>query len=189
MSRRSLPALVATRNIKLAMLLGTAATLAIAGCSSPKPTPTQSPTPTKSPTATATATSAVSTYKVNPGGKLVVVGFATQYLTSGGGIMRINSNGGSGSGRLAAGINIVATSTTPGSPSGWELNLVTNAAGVVVSGSLVSPGVQYKVISESGKINFLTTENGILIEIKIPIKVQNGTEAPTTMTGQITGAK
>ncbi len=186
MSRRLLPALVATRNIKLAMLLGTAATLAIVGCSSPKPTPTPTPTPTKSPTAT--ATSAVSTYKVNPGGKVVVVGFATQYLTSGG-VMRINSNGGSGSGVLAAGINIVATSTAPGAPSGWVLNLVTNAAGVVVSGSLVSPGVQYKVISESGKINFQRSENGILIWITAPVKVQNGTEAPTTMTGQITGAK
>ncbi len=166
-------------------LVSAAGLAALVGCSSsssPSPTPTQS---SASPTS---GSSTITTYKLYSGGTATVAGDPTQYTTSGG-VMTVDSATGSGTGVLAATINVAAISNTPNQPSGWELRLVTNGEGVVQSGSLISPGSQYKVAQPSGKINFLTTDSGTTLTTTTPIKVQRGSETPTTLTMNILGTK
>ncbi len=166
-------------------LVSAAGLAALAGCS---PSSSPSPTPTQSSASPTNNSSTITTYKLYSGGTATVAGDATQYTTSGG-AMTVDSATGSGTGVLAATINVAAISNTPNQPSGWELRLVTNGEGVVQSGSLISPGSQYKVSQPSGKINFLTTGSGTTLTTTTPIKVQRGTETPTTLTVNIPGTK
>lgn len=161
----------------------------LAACSNATTNPSVSPSasPT-SPSASPSASAEVASYKVTAGGSVTVAGDPTQWTTSGG-KMRINPNGGVGTGALAAGIEIDAVSTTPDAPSGWTLKLVTDEAGRVVSGSLVSPESEYTVAKKSGKINFLTTMNGTTVVTESPIRVVRGSGPQTTMNVNVSGTK
>jgi len=71
----------------------------------------------------------------------------------------------------------------------FNIKLMTNASGAVTSGSVVSPGSEFKVIGKTGKINFLTTGKGTTLVTVSPIPVQSGSAAPTVMTLNLTGNK
>ena len=64
----------------------------------------------------------------------------------------------------------------------------TDAKGNVLSGSLTSPGVSYKVTGSGGRINYLTVQGGTTLVTEAAIPVQNGTAAPTTMALSVIGA-
>ncbi|MGA9148824.1 MAG: hypothetical protein WBZ04_14790 [Candidatus Nanopelagicales bacterium] len=175
------------------VVLGAAGALVLTGCSSnadsnPSQSATPTPTPTQtsaspSPTPTQTKTSGVSTYTVKSGSFAKIAGQGAGTWTATGGKMVITP---SGSGVLAGAIEVAAKG---GATKGdWILNLKTDGKGNVLSGSLTSPGVSFKVTGKGGKINYLTVQGGTTLVTESPIPVQNGTAAPTTMTLSVVGA-
>ena len=101
--------------------------------------------------------------------------------------MVVNKNGGSGTGVLAAAID-VASSCCAAYSSPWTLRLVTNGDGVVQSGSLNGAAGKY-VLGKGGKINFLTTGSTTTLVTDTPIPAMRGTETPTTIKINITGKR
>lgn len=189
-----------TRSLGVSVGIGAAAVLALAGCSSnsdstPSSSPTQSSSsasPTASPThtspthtATPTATpSNVSKYTVKSGSYANVKGKGAGKYSASGGSMVVTPNG---KGALAGKVVVNAKGTS--GQADWLLTLDVDAKGNVTSGSLQSPGFDYKVTGSGGQINYLTTGSGTTLTTTKPIPVQNGTAAPTTMTLNINGAK
>lgn len=173
------------------VVLGAAGALVLTGCSSnadSNPSQSATPTPTQtsaspSPTPTQTKTSGVSTYTVKSGSYAKIAGQGAGTWPATGGKMVITP---SGSGVLAGAIEVAAKG---GATKGdWILNLKTDGKGNVLSGSLTSPGVSFKVTGSGGRINYLTVQGGTTLVTEAAIPVQNGTAAPTTMSLSIIGA-
>ena len=133
---------------------GAAATgaLILTGCSgNSNSNPSQSASPTQSsssasPSKSATPTSDTHKYTVKSGSFVKVTGLSSGSFTASGGSMVISPNG---SGLLAGDIEVAAKGAA-GKPD-WILQLKANGDGNVVSGSLTSPGVMYKVTGSGGK--------------------------------------
>lgn len=179
-----------SRPLMVALAIGAAGALALTGCSGNSTSnPSQSATPTQSsssasPSGSPTSTSNVPKYTVKSGSYVKVAGLSSGPSTANGGTMNISPNG---SGLLAGDIEVAAKGTA-GKPD-WILQLKANGNGNVVSGSLTSPGIMYKVTGSGGKINYLTTTTGTTVVTVTAIPVQQGTDTPTTMTLSITGTK
>lgn len=173
------------------VVLGAAGVLALTGCSSnadSNPSQSATPTPTQtsaspSPTASPTKTSSATTYTVKTGSFAKIAGQGGGTWPATGGKMVVTP---SGSGALAGLIEVAAKGGA--SKGDWILNLKTDAKGNVLSGSLTSPGVSYKVTGAGGRINYLTVQGGTTLVTEASIPVQNGTAAPTTMTLSVIGA-
>ncbi|MEI8083337.1 MAG: hypothetical protein WCI74_15985 [Actinomycetes bacterium] len=192
--------------ITLAVAVGAAGLLAVAGCSSSSSEPSASPsastsavspsaTPTPTtPTATPTHTTAtptpthttkkptptptkapITTYKIK-GGTVTVSGSGSPKYVAEGGTIVVDPNNGSGTGTLAASIN-VASSCCAQFPSPWTMHLVTDANGVVISGTLQGDGSKY-VLGKGGKINWLTFNGGTTLVTTTRIPAMRGTETP-----------
>ncbi len=105
--------------------------------------------------------------------------------------MIVDTAKGSGTGFGAASINVEVGFGPQNAPSSWVLHLVTNGNGQVESGSLFGPATDsataYKVTEPSGKIAFVTNGSSMTLTTESPIKVQRGTETPTTLTVNIPG--
>ncbi len=158
--------------------------VALAGCSS-SPTPT--PTTTNSSASASPTSSTITIYKVS-GATATVAGTK---LPASSGKMIVDTAKGSGTGFGAASINVEVGSGPQNAPSSWVLHLVTNGNGQVESGSLLGPATDgataYKVTEPSGKIAFVTNGSSMTLTTETPIKVQRGTETPTTLTVNIPG--
>lgn len=169
--------------------LAVVGTLAFTGCSSQgssassssaAPTQSESAKPTESTSASPSASE--STYgsegTLQAGDAVQIQGGAT-YSATGGKVSLKSPDGKSGTLEVAA--------TGGGNDTGdWMLSLVINDQGQVQSGTLVSPDSEYKVTEPSGVIEPRAVEGQNTLVTTTPIKVQRGTETPTTMSLTIT---
>ncbi len=162
--------------------------LVLAGCSSssdtapstspsisPSVSPTEtSPAPTPTPTHS-TASPSASAYgtngKLKSGTAAIITGGSAYAATSG--VVNVKESSGTKS--------IAVAGKSKGSTGDWILDIKVDSSGVVTSGTLTSPNSEYKVYAKSGKLNFLSTSNQTTIVTTTPIKVQRGTQTPTTM--------
>ncbi|NQU36217.1 MAG: hypothetical protein HQ526_01305 [Actinobacteria bacterium] len=181
-----------TRSAGTVLGIAAVAALGLAGCSSSDDaTPSESPTPTSaSPTATSaspstspTTPSGATKYALSAGGTAKIAGQGSPTYKSTGGEMTFKQT----DGVLGGTIEVFAKGNAQ--TGDFDIKLVTNASGAVTSGSLTSPGTEYKVTGKSGKINFLTTDKGTTLVTVSAIPVQAGTQTPTTMTLNLTGNK
>lgn len=167
--------------------------LALAGCSSSSSSSTSSsaaptesksesksaaPTESKSASPSASQSSFGSKGTLQAGDIVQIQGGST-YSATGGTVVLQSSDGKAGTLEVAA--------TGGGNDTGdWMLKLVVNDAGQVQSGTLVSPDSEYKVTEPSGVIEPRAVQGQNTLVTTTPIKVQRGTETPTTMTLSIT---
>lgn len=144
--------------------------------SSAAPTESKSASPSASPSASESSFGSKGT--LQSGNAIEIQGGST-YSATGGTVTLQSSDGKAGTLEVAA--------TGGGKDTGdWMLNLVVNDKGQVQSGTLVSPDSEYKVTEPSGVIEPRAVQGQNTLVTTTPIKVQRGTETPTTMTLSIT---
>lgn len=165
-----------------AALTGCSSSGSSASSSSAAPTQSQSespkPTESKSASPSASESSFGSEGTLQSGEAVQIQGGAT-YSATGGKVILKSADGKSGTLEVAA--------TGGGKDTGdWMLSLVINEKGQVQSGTLVSPDSEYKVTEPSGVIEPRAVQGQNTLVTTTPIKVQRGTETPTTMTLSIT---
>lgn len=162
--------------------------LALTGCSSGGSSSSSSsaaptsesakPTESKSASPSASESSFGSEGTLQAGDAVQIQGGST-YSATGGTVALKSPDGKSGTLEVAA--------TGGGKDTGdWMLSLVINDQGQVQSGTLTSPDSEYKVTEPSGMIEPRAVQGQNTLVTTTPIKVQRGTETPTTMTLSIT---
>ena len=97
--------------------------------------------------------------------------------------MAFNPNNGSGTGTLAGSID-VASSCCAQFASPWNLHLITDANGVVVSGTLQGEGHKF-LLGKGGKINFLTFNGGTTLVTSVRIPAQEKLYTPVKIAIEI----
>lgn len=136
------------------------------------------PTESKSASPSASESQFGSKGTLQPGDAIQIQGGAT-YSATGGEVTLQSADGKTGTLEVAA--------TGGGKDTGdWMLKLEIDNNGGVTGGTLVSPDSEYKVTEPSGVIEPRAVEGQNTLVTTTPIKVQRGTETPTTMTITIT---
>ncbi len=174
-----------------AAALAVVGSLALTGCSgggssasstsaAPTESKSESPKPTESKSASPSASeSSFGSEGTLQAGDAVQIQGGSTYSATGGKVTLKSSDGKAGTLEVAA--------TGGGNDTGdWMLSLVVNDQGQVQSGTLVSPDSEYKVTEPSGVIEPRAVQGQNTLVTTTPIKVQRGTETPTTMTLSIT---